>query len=187
MINQNKSVSSLILSKSHILVYGMKGTVADFCKNIVLAGVGSVTLVDDRAVTKEALSANFLILPDENLYNGKTLAEVCRDSLKEFNPMVHVSVEKGNGGEEHQNQLVFGPNESQIPDALLERLLISTSEYPPVCAIVGGIVGQEVIKAISGKGDPLKNFFFFDAMDGKGFDRGHIEALTPVVESLRPP
>lgn len=27
---------------------------------------------------------------------------------------------------------------------------------------------QEVIKAISGKGDPLKNFFFFDAMDGKG-------------------
>ncbi|XP_075480149.1 SUMO-activating enzyme subunit 1B-1-like isoform X2 [Primulina tabacum] len=26
----------------------------------------------------------------------------------------------------------------------------------------------EVIEAISGKGDPLKNFFFFDAMDGKG-------------------
>jgi len=25
-----------------------------------------------------------------------------------------------------------------------------------------------VIKAISGKGDPLKNFFFFDAFDGKG-------------------
>ncbi|MBA0834889.1 hypothetical protein Gotur_013835 [Gossypium turneri] len=82
------------LSKSHILVYGMKGTVAEFCKNIVLAGVGSVTLVDDREVTEEALSANFLILPDENLYHGKTLAEVCCDSLKEFNPMVHVSVEK---------------------------------------------------------------------------------------------
>lgn len=27
---------------------------------------------------------------------------------------------------------------------------------------------QEVIKAISGKGDPLKNFFYFDAADGKG-------------------
>ena len=54
-----------------------------------------MTLVDDRVVTEEALSANFLILPDENLYHGKTLAEVCCDSLKEFNPMVHVSVEKG--------------------------------------------------------------------------------------------
>ncbi|KAK8604652.1 hypothetical protein V6N13_099584 [Hibiscus sabdariffa] len=283
------------LSKSHILVYGMKGTVAEFCKNIVLAGVGSVTLVDDRAVTQEALSANFLILPDENLYNGKTLAEVCCDSLKEFNPMVHVSVEKGdistfgldffekfdavvisccslakkklinqkcrklpkhiafytvdcrgscgeifvdlkdhkyskkkleetiecqleypsfedatavpwkslpkrmsklyfalrvieqfediegrNPGETSTADLpgvlklrkelceTNSANESQIPDALLERLLLSTSEYPPVCAIIGGIVGQEVIKAISGKGDPLKNFFFFDAMDGKG-------------------
>ncbi|OMO84159.1 UBA/THIF-type NAD/FAD binding protein [Corchorus capsularis] len=283
------------LSKSHILVYGMKGTVSEFCKNIVLAGVGSVTLVDDRLVTEEALSANFLILPDENLHNGKTLAEVCCDSLKEFNPMVRVSVEKGDistfgveffekfdvvvvsccslskkklinqkcrklskrvafytvdcrgsSGEifvdlqnykyskkkleetveceldypsfeesisvpwrslpKRVSKLYFAMrvieqfedvegrnpgessiadlpsvmklkkelcetnsvNESQISDALLERLLIDTSEFPPSCAIIGGILGQEVIKAISGKGDPLKNFFFFDAVDGKG-------------------
>ncbi|XVF08675.1 hypothetical protein REPUB_Repub07fG0023500 [Reevesia pubescens] len=287
------------LSKSHVLVYGMKGTVAEFCKNIVLAGVGSVTLVDDRVVNEQALSANFLILPDENLYHGKTLAEVCCDSLKEFNPMVHVSVEKrlalcdissfgveffekfdavvisccslakrklinwkcrklskrvafytvdcrGSCGEifvdlldykyskkkleetvecqleypslegaisvpwrtlpKRVSKLYFAMrvierfedvegrnpgetsiadlpgvlklrkelcvtnslNESQILDALLERLLIGTKEYPSVCAIIGGILGQEVIKAISGKGDPLKNFFFFDAMDGKG-------------------
>ncbi|GKV42167.1 hypothetical protein SLE2022_348520 [Rubroshorea leprosula] len=283
------------LSKSHILVHGMKGTVAEFCKNIVLAGVGSVTLVDDRVVSEEALSANFLIPPDENVRGGKTLAEICCDSLKEFNPMVQVSVEKGNistfGGdflekfdvvvlsscsleekklinqkcrklskriafytvdcrdssgeifvdlqnykyskkknEETTNcqleypsfeeaisvpwtslprkvsKLYFAMrvierfeevegrnpgeisvadlpgvlklkrelceansfNESHIPDALLERLLKGKREFPPVCAIIGGILGQEVIKAISGKGDPLKNFFFFDAMDGKG-------------------
>ncbi|KAJ9682443.1 hypothetical protein PVL29_018373 [Vitis rotundifolia] len=48
-------------------------------------------------------------------------------------------------------------NESHVPDAVLERLVYDTSEFPP-----------EVIKAISGKGDPLKNFFFFDAIDGKG-------------------
>ncbi|KAL0318889.1 UNVERIFIED_CONTAM: SUMO-activating enzyme subunitB-1 [Sesamum angustifolium] len=59
-------------------------------------------------------------------------------------------------------------DESQIPDSLLERLLEGRREFPPVCAVIGGILGQEVIKAISGKGDPLKNFFFFDAMDGKG-------------------
>ena len=66
-----------------------------FCKNIVLAGVGSLTLNDDRPVTDELLSANFLIPPDESLYSGKSLAELCCDSLKEFNPMVRVSVQKG--------------------------------------------------------------------------------------------
>jgi ubiquitin-like 1-activating enzyme E1 A len=29
-------------------------------------------------------------------------------------------------------------------------------------------IKQEVIKAISGKGDPIKNFFYVDAADGKG-------------------
>lgn len=283
------------LSKSHILVCGMKGTVAEFCKNIVLAGVGSLTLVDDRVATDEALfSSNFLIPPDENVYRGKTLAELCCDSLKDFNPMVRVSVEKGDvsgfdgeffnkydvvvvsccslatkksvnekcrklskhiafytvdcrdsSGEifvdlqdhiyskknleetvecklqypsfeeaisvpwralpRRVSKLYFAMrviekfeaegchpgdvliadlpgvlklkkelceanslNESHIPDPLLERLVTGTREFPPVCAVIGGILGQEVIKAISGKGDPLKNFFFFDAVDGKG-------------------
>ena len=66
-----------------------------FCKNIVLAGVGSLTLNDDRPVTTELLSANFLIPPDESVYREKPLAELCCDSLKDFNPMVRVSVQKG--------------------------------------------------------------------------------------------
>ncbi|XP_043704612.1 SUMO-activating enzyme subunit 1B-1-like isoform X2 [Telopea speciosissima] len=245
------------LSKSHILVSGMKGAVVEFCKNIVLAGIGSLTLMDNRPVTEEALLSNFLIPPDEKMYSGRSLAELCCDSLRDFNPMVHVSVEKGDllsfdedfydkfdavvvsccsfttkkqldntiecqlqypsfeeavaapwrslpkkvtklyyamrvieGFEESEgrnpgevsvsdlpsvlkmrNELCKAQSltESHIPNGLLERLLLAgTSEYPPVCAIIGGILGQEVIKAISGKGDPLKNFFFFDAMDGKG-------------------
>ena len=66
-----------------------------FCKNVVLAGVGSLTLNDDRPVTDELLSANFLVPPDENMYGGKSVAELCCDSLKDFNPMVRVSVQKG--------------------------------------------------------------------------------------------
>lgn len=46
-------------------------------------------------MTEDSLSANFLIHPNENSYDGKTLAELCCDSLKDFNPMVRVSVEKG--------------------------------------------------------------------------------------------
>lgn len=283
------------LSKSHIFVSGLKGTAVEFCKNIVLAGVGSLTLNDDNPVTEEALAANFLIPFDEKMGGGGSLAELCCDSLKDFNPMVHVSVAKGDlssfgvdffekfdvvvinccllaakksvnekcrksskrvafysvdcrdscgeifvdlqkysyakkkadetvecqlqypsfeeaiaipwrslpkrvsklyfamrvverfeeverrkAGETSiadlanvlklRNELCLAHslNESQIPDSLLERLVVSTKEFPPVSAVLGGILGQEVIKAISGKGDPLKNFFFFDAVDGKG-------------------
>lgn len=283
------------LSKAHVLVGGIQGTIAELCKNIVLAGVRSVTLVDDRPVTEEALNANFLIPPDEMDYAGRSTAEVCCDSLKDFNPMVCVTVEKGDlstrgtdfyekfdvvivsrcslNAKKTINQKcrklskrvafysvdcrdscgeifadlqnhsctqkkvdetvechlqypsfeeaisipwkslpkrvsklyftirviekfeeIVGRNpgeisladlpsvlklrkelceaqsfsESQIPDPLLERLLSGRMEFPPVCAIIGGILGQEVIKAISCKGEPLKNFFYFDAMDGKG-------------------
>nr|AEG76895.1 putative SUMO-activating enzyme 1A transcript 1 [Linum usitatissimum] len=283
------------LSKSHILVYGMKGTIAEFCKNIVLAGVGSVTLMDDRAVTEEALASNFLIPRDENVYSGRSLAELCCDSLKEFNPMVRVSVEKGWGfltltnvsdiccssfnvlaklsdlvtmgfqffekfdvivisccplatkkakadglaaeyeipypsfqeainapwGSLHRktSKLYFAMrvierfeeannrnpgnlssedvpavlqfkrqlceaqsvSEALVPDTLLERLVMGSIEFPPVCAIVGGILGQEVIKAISGKGDPLKNFFYFDVVDGKGVIED-ISTMAPETE-----
>lgn len=283
------------LSKANVLVGGMNGTISEFCKNIVLAGVGSLTLVDDRPVTGEAFHANFLIPPDEKAYAGRSIAEVCCDSLKDFNPMVHVSVVKGNlssfGADSYEKfdvvvvsgcslkakrlvnekcrnsskrvafysvdcrdtcgeiftdlqhhtyskkkleeavecdlqfpsfeeaiavpwrtlprrvaKLYFAmrvierfeesegrnpgetcaadlPNvlklrkalceahsfdESQIPDHLIERLICGNGEFPPVCAIIGGILGQEVIKAISCKGEPLKNFFFFDTMEGKG-------------------
>ncbi|KAG5617863.1 hypothetical protein H5410_017687 [Solanum commersonii] len=83
------------LSKSNVFVSGLKGTSVEFCKNIVLAGVGSLTLNDDRLVTEDLLFANFLTPPDENDFRGKSVAELCCHSLKDFNPMVSVSVEKG--------------------------------------------------------------------------------------------
>ncbi|TVU16687.1 hypothetical protein EJB05_40262 [Eragrostis curvula] len=285
------------LSKAHVLVCGMNGTTIEFCKNIVLAGVGSLSLMDDHTVTEDDLNANFLIPPDEGIYGGRSRADVCCESLKDFNPMVRVSVEKGDpslidgefldkfdivvvscaslktklfindncrkrskhiafyaidckdscgeifvdlqthnyiqkkpGGETEQQQLTYPSlqeaisapwkslprkttklyfamrvlenyessegrspgettlsdmpavlarrkdmcdrmafNESQIRTALIERLLAAgKKEHPPVCAILGGILGQEVIKSISCKGDPIKNFFYFDAADGKG-------------------
>ncbi|XP_012699599.1 SUMO-activating enzyme subunit 1A isoform X2 [Setaria italica] len=86
------------LSKAHMLVCGMNGTTIEvyfFCKNIVLAGVGSLSLMDDHMVTEDDLNANFLIPPDESIYGGRSRAEVCCKSLKDFNPMVRVSVDKG--------------------------------------------------------------------------------------------
>ncbi|XP_026665874.1 SUMO-activating enzyme subunit 1B-1-like isoform X2 [Phoenix dactylifera] len=83
------------LSKAHILVSGLNGTAVEFCKNMVLAGVGNLTLMDDRPVTEDVLQSNFLIPPDEAYYSGRSLDELCCESLKDFNPMVRVSIEKG--------------------------------------------------------------------------------------------
>jgi ubiquitin-like 1-activating enzyme E1 A len=60
----------------------------------VLAGVGSLTLIDDRLVTEEILGANFLISLDDAKSN-KSVAEVCSQSLRDFNPMVRVSSVSG--------------------------------------------------------------------------------------------
>ncbi|KAM3874851.1 SUMO-activating enzyme subunit 1 [Diretmus argenteus] len=42
------------------------------------------------------------------------------------------------------------------------------SEMAPVCAVVGGVLGQEVVKALSQRDAPLRNFFFFDGRKGNG-------------------
>ncbi|XP_053728698.1 SUMO-activating enzyme subunit 1 isoform X3 [Synchiropus splendidus] len=68
----------------------------------------------------------------------------------------------------------------QIRDDVLETLslrgdLLSDdfisfcfSEMSPVCAVVGGVLGQEIVKALSQRDAPHRNFFFFDGRKGNG-------------------
>ncbi|XP_038072306.1 SUMO-activating enzyme subunit 1-like [Patiria miniata] len=42
------------------------------------------------------------------------------------------------------------------------------AELSPVCAVVGGVLGQEVIKAASCRDIPHNNFFFFDGLESTG-------------------
>jgi len=53
----------------------------------------------------------------------------------------------------------------KIPDSLLELLF---AELSPVAAIVGGMLGQEVIKAISNKDAPHNNYFFYNPLESCG-------------------
>jgi len=53
----------------------------------------------------------------------------------------------------------------KISDELLSLLF---SELSPVCAIVGGVMGQEIIKAISNKDAPHNNFFFYNPLESCG-------------------
>ena len=47
-------------------------------------------------------------------------------------------------------------------EALTELAKVAGAEIAPVCAVLGGILGNEVIKAISGKGEPANNTLLFD-------------------------
>lgn len=46
--------------------------------------------------------------------------------------------------------------------ALHALAVTATAEIAPVCSVLGGIIGNEVIKAISGKGEPANNTILFD-------------------------
>uniref|UniRef100_A0A7S4IAX6 E1 ubiquitin-activating enzyme n=2 Tax=Odontella aurita TaxID=265563 RepID=A0A7S4IAX6_9STRA len=55
-------------------------------------------------------------------------------------------------------------NDSEKAARIIKHLASgSRSVLSPMCANLGGIVGQEVLKACSGKFSPIKGFFFFDA------------------------
>ncbi len=51
-------------------------------------------------------------------------------------------------------------------DDLKQLANTAAADVSPVCAVMGGVLGNEVIKAISGKGEPANNVLLFDGMDG---------------------
>ncbi len=55
----------------------------------------------------------------------------------------------------------------KVPDDLVEEFL-SGDRLPAVNAICGGVLANEMLKAVSHKGEPINNFFFFALSDGAG-------------------
>lgn len=52
-------------------------------------------------------------------------------------------------------------------DALTKLASTALAEVSAVCAVLGGVIGNEVIKAISGKGEPANNTLLLDGFEGK--------------------
>lgn len=53
------------LRATNVLIIGIKGVTAEIVKNIVLAGAGNVTIVDETKVTAADLGANFFLTKDD--------------------------------------------------------------------------------------------------------------------------
>ncbi len=41
-------------------------------------------------------------------------------------------------------------------------------DFPPAAAVAGGVLGNEIVKLISGKDEPIHNLFVFDSLGGTG-------------------
>eukprot|EP00894_Picocystis_sp_ML_P004469 jgi/Pico_ML_1/54986/g113.t1 len=75
------------MATARVLVCGMNGLGAEVAKNVILAGVKSVTLQDTKEVSLWDLSAQFY-LNEEDV--GKNRAEACLARLRELNTAVSV-------------------------------------------------------------------------------------------------
>ncbi|KAF3629722.1 40S ribosomal protein S12 [Capsicum annuum] len=72
---QQRLANTKRLGTANVLVSGLAGCTVEFCKHIVVAGVKSLTLNDDRMITQDLLYGNSLIKPNEEFHRDKTIAQ----------------------------------------------------------------------------------------------------------------
>lgn len=78
------------LRTAKVLISGLSGIGAEITKNIILSGVHTVTLSDDKLVTEEDFCSQFLV-PRSSL--GTNRAEASIERAKALNPMVVISAD----------------------------------------------------------------------------------------------
>ncbi|THU54185.1 hypothetical protein C4D60_Mb10t22370 [Musa balbisiana] len=126
------------LFASNVLVSGLQGLGAEIAKNLVLAGVKSITLHDEGNVELWDLSSNFFFSKEDI---GKNRALACVLKLQELNNAVLVSTSTGTLAKEQLSNfqaVVF-------TDVSLEKA-IEYDDYchnhqPPICFIKSEVRG----------------------------------------------
>uniref|UniRef100_A0A0D9XN80 THIF-type NAD/FAD binding fold domain-containing protein n=1 Tax=Leersia perrieri TaxID=77586 RepID=A0A0D9XN80_9ORYZ len=106
---------------SNVLVSGLNGLGAEIAKNLVLAGVKSVTLHDDNNVDLWDLSSNFF-LSEKDV--GQNRAQACIQKLQELNNAVIISTITGDLSKEHLSNF-------QVCEQAYVYVFKSLSNYRP--------------------------------------------------------
>ncbi|KAG2197738.1 hypothetical protein INT47_010674 [Mucor saturninus] len=81
------------IGQASILIAGMRALSDEVCKNLALAGVASITLLDHELVTEFDLGAQFF-LTEENV--GQNKAKASAPFIENLNPRVKVFVDQEN-------------------------------------------------------------------------------------------
>ncbi|KAF2823981.1 hypothetical protein CC86DRAFT_384494 [Ophiobolus disseminans] len=77
------------MRNANILLVSIKALANEIAKNLVLAGIGSVTLADHEVVSEEDLGAQFFVSEADV---GKNRAEAAAPQVQKLNPRVKVNV-----------------------------------------------------------------------------------------------
>ncbi|XP_044536404.1 ubiquitin-like modifier-activating enzyme 6 [Gracilinanus agilis] len=78
------------MAKSHVFLSGMGGLGVEIAKNIVLAGIKSLTIHDTKLCHAWDIGTNFFICEDD-VVNRRNRAEAIIHRVAELNPYVHVT------------------------------------------------------------------------------------------------
>ncbi|KAK3841997.1 MAG: SUMO-activating enzyme subunit 1 [Linnemannia gamsii] len=81
------------MRNASILIAGMRALSNEVCKNIILAGVGSITILEHEPVTEEDLGAQFLLRHEDI---GRNRGEAAAEKARLLNPRVKVIVDQEN-------------------------------------------------------------------------------------------
>jgi ubiquitin-like 1-activating enzyme E1 A len=79
------------LRSARILLVGMKALANEIAKNLVLAGVGSLTVVDHETVTEDDLGSQFFV-SEEHI--GQNRAQAALSQIQKLNPRVRLNADQ---------------------------------------------------------------------------------------------
>ncbi|GAA99493.1 hypothetical protein E5Q_06193 [Mixia osmundae IAM 14324] len=77
------------MRKAAVLLVCLRGIATEITKNIVLAGIGSLSILDDQAVTEEDLATGFFLRESDI---GANRAQAAQERIQLLNPRVQISI-----------------------------------------------------------------------------------------------
>ncbi|GJC95358.1 thiF family protein [Colletotrichum higginsianum] len=80
------------IRNANILLITMKALANEIAKNLVLAGIGSLTILDGAAVSESDLGSQFFLSEEEN-HVGQNRAQAAAAAIQKLNPRVQVHVD----------------------------------------------------------------------------------------------
>ncbi|OLN93899.1 DNA damage tolerance protein RHC31 [Colletotrichum chlorophyti] len=80
------------IRNANILLITMKALANEIAKNLVLAGIGSLTILDGAAVSESDLGSQFFLSEEEN-HVGQNRAQAAAAAIQKLNPRVQIHVD----------------------------------------------------------------------------------------------
>ena len=142
----------------------MRGLGNEVAKNLVLAGVNSMTILDHEGLTKEDIVSSFLAPTDQV---GKNRATASLERLKQRNPMVEITADESN-------------LESKEKDFFKDFDIVIVTNYPKDVALKVNKFCRELENVKFFAGD-IFGFFGYSFMDLIKHD--YVEEEVKTVEA----